>query len=191
MRRFFGTQNKNKAPPVSLDQTQRMLDGRIESLEAKIRKLDQDIMKHKEQMNRMRPGGAKNACKQRALRCLKQKKMYEQQLMQMQNQSFNMEQTVFATETMKDTISQVEAIKQANKTLGAQLKVMDVDAVADMQDDMQDLLEETNEIQELMSRSYEMPYDVDDEALEDGMLTFSPTKKNNCFTVCVFSLYLS
>ena len=61
-------------------------------MEVKIRKLDAELIKYKDQMAKMREGGAKNAVKQKALRILKQKKMYEAQRDQLMNQSFNMEQ---------------------------------------------------------------------------------------------------
>ena len=44
-----------------------------------------------------------NMVKQRALRVLKQKKTYEQQMMNLQNQSFNMEQANYAVQTIQDT----------------------------------------------------------------------------------------
>ena len=44
-----------------------------------------------------------NAIKQKALRVLKQRKMYETQRENLANQSFNMEQTNYATQMLKDT----------------------------------------------------------------------------------------
>ena len=41
--------------------------------------------------------------KQKAMRVLKQKRMYEQQREQLTNQSFNLEQSNFAIQTVKDT----------------------------------------------------------------------------------------
>jgi hypothetical protein len=40
-------------------------------------------------------------------RCLKQKKMYEQQREQLMGQAFNMQQTEFITQNMQDTITTV------------------------------------------------------------------------------------
>ena len=45
-------------------------------------------------MNVMRDGPGKNAIKQKAMRILKQKKLYEGQMEQLQTQSFNMEQGI-------------------------------------------------------------------------------------------------
>lgn len=51
------------------------VDGRADSVEKKIAKLDVELKKYKDQMAKMREGPAKNNVKQKALRVLKQKKM--------------------------------------------------------------------------------------------------------------------
>ncbi len=45
-----------------------------------------------------------NAVQARALRTLKQKRMYEGQLAQLQQQTFNMEQAAMTTENLKNTV---------------------------------------------------------------------------------------
>jgi len=58
-------------------------------LEEKIKKLDQEVLKVREQMNRVRPNtSAYNSLKQKGLRYLKQKKMLETQRDQLMQQSF-------------------------------------------------------------------------------------------------------
>lgn len=52
------------------------VDSRAESIDKKIAQLDNELRKYKDQMKKMREGPAKNAVKQRALRLLKQRKMY-------------------------------------------------------------------------------------------------------------------
>lgn len=51
------------------------MDSRAESIEKKVQRLEQELVKYKDQMKKMRDGPAKNAVKQKALRVLKQKKM--------------------------------------------------------------------------------------------------------------------
>lgn len=53
------------------------VDERGDNIEKKISKLDIELKKYKDQMGKMREGPAKNAVKQKALRVLKQKKMYK------------------------------------------------------------------------------------------------------------------
>ena len=58
---------------------------------------------------------ARDAAKRRALQVLKQKRLYENQREQLYNQQFNLEQVGFATQTAKETVVQVEAMRAANK----------------------------------------------------------------------------
>lgn len=51
------------------------MDSRAESVDKKVQRLEQELVKYKDQMKKMRDGPAKNAVKQKALRVLKQKKM--------------------------------------------------------------------------------------------------------------------
>ena len=60
-------------------------------------------MQYREKIKKTR-GPAQDALKQRAMRVLKQKKMYENQRDQLANQAFNMEQASFATAQLKDTM---------------------------------------------------------------------------------------
>lgn len=52
----------------------------------------------------------------------------------------------------------VAAIKSASVQLKTQHKKINIDEIEDVQDDMADLLEDMNEIQEAMGRSYGYVY---------------------------------
>jgi charged multivesicular body protein 5 len=67
--------------------------------------------------------------KQQALRILQQKRMYENQRGMMMQQSFNMEKTNFATESVKDTLVTVNAMKSATKEMKASLRQLDIDKI--------------------------------------------------------------
>ncbi len=64
--------------------------------------------------------------KQRALRVLKQKKMYESQLEGLRNQSFNMEQANFGIQQLKDTKTTVDAMKIGVKEMKREYKKVDI-----------------------------------------------------------------
>ena len=64
--------------------------------------------------------------KQRAMRVLKQKKLYENQLEGLRNQSFNMEQANFTTQMLKDTKTTVDAMKGGLKDMKKYYKQVDV-----------------------------------------------------------------
>merc|ERR1711998_87099 len=96
--------------------------------------------------------GAKTRC----MNLLKQKKMYEAQVNTMDSQMFNMDQVQFAHEQMENTIATVQAMKETSRVMKEQFKApeMDLDMIMDMQDDIAELLEESEEINEVLGQDY-------------------------------------
>ncbi|THH19913.1 hypothetical protein EW146_g1366 [Bondarzewia mesenterica] len=139
---------------------------RVASVEVKVKKLDGELARYKEQMSKLRNGPGKNAIQQRAMRTLQQKRMYESQLAQLMQQTFNMESAALATENLRNTMATVDAMKVANKEMRKQYGKIDVDKIENMQYDMEDLLEQANEIQESLGRSYAVPDEIDEADLE-------------------------
>ena len=165
MNRLFGS-SKPKTPAPSLDDCIAKVDERADTIEKKVAKIDAELIKYKEQMKKMRNGPSKNMVKQKALRLLKQKKQYEKQIEGMRNQSFNMDQTNFTTQMLKDTKVTVDAMKTGLKEMKREYKKVDIDKIEDLQDDMADMLEDANEIQDVLGRAYGMPDDIDEDDLE-------------------------
>lgn len=96
---------------------------------------------------------------------LKQKKMYENQRDNLMQQSFNIEQQNYAIQSLKDTKTTVDAMKVGVKQFKKEYKHVNIDKIEDLQDELEDLTEQSNEIQEIMGRSYGMP-EMDDDELE-------------------------
>ncbi|KDQ64346.1 hypothetical protein JAAARDRAFT_116390 [Jaapia argillacea MUCL 33604] len=165
MNRIFGSSSSKKAKP-SLQDAIASTDARVASIEVKIKKLDGELGRYKEQMNKLRNGPGRDAIQQRALRTLKQKKMYESQLAQLTQQTFNMESAALATENLRNTMATVEAMKVANKEMRKQYGKIDIDKIENIHYDMEDLLEQANEIQESLGRSYAVPDELDEADLE-------------------------
>merc|ERR1712179_86280 len=163
MNRLFG--NKNKTPAPTLGDQCQSIDGRVDTVDKKIAKLDAELLKYKQQMSKMKPGPSKNMVKQKAMRVLKQKKQYEGQRESMAQQSFNLDQTSYAIQSMKDTQVTVGAMKAGMKEMKKEYKKMNIDKIENMQDEMADMMEDANEIQEVMGRSYGMP-EIDEDDLE-------------------------
>lgn len=164
MNRIFGNR-KPQGPPPNLNDCIASIDSRGESVEKKIAKLDQELAKYSDQMKKMRDGPAKNAVKQKALRVLKQKKVYEGQREALSNQSFNIEQQNMAIQSMKDTKTTVQAMQMGLKEMKKEYKKVDINKIENLQDDLADILEQANEVQDAMSRTYGMP-EVDESELE-------------------------
>ncbi|KAI6035061.1 Snf7 family [Pisolithus orientalis] len=166
MNRIFGS-SAGKKPKPTLQDAISSTDTRIASIEVKIKKLDGELMRYKEQMSKMRNGPGKNAIQQRALRVLQQKKMYESQMNQLAQQTFNMESAALATENLRNTMATVDAMKTANKELRKQYGKVDINKIEVISPSfLEDLVEQANEIQESLARSYAVPDVIDEADLE-------------------------
>ncbi|XP_066586390.1 charged multivesicular body protein 5 [Prorops nasuta] len=163
MNRLFG-RAKPKEPPPNLTDCIAGVDSRADTAEKKIARLDAELKKYKDQMAKMREGPSKNAVKAKALRVLKQRKMYEAQADNLRQQAFNMEQANYATQTLKDTQTTVIAMKEGVKQMQKEFKNINIDQIEDVQDDLADMLEQSEEVQEALGRSYGMP-EIDDDEL--------------------------
>lgn len=164
MNRIFGS-GKAKPKP-NLGDAINSTDARIGSIEVKIKKLDGELAVFKGQMAKMKNGPGKQAVTQRAMRVLQQKKMYEGQLAQLMQQTFNMEQAQMTTENLKNTMATVDAMQIANKEMKKQYKNIDIDKIENIHYDMEDLIEQSNDIQEALGRTYGVPNEVDELDLE-------------------------
>ncbi|KDP45144.1 hypothetical protein JCGZ_17476 [Jatropha curcas] len=74
MRRVFGVK-KDKEPPPSIQDASDRINKRGDSVEDKIKKLDAELIRYREQTKKTRPGRAQEAIKARAMRVLKQKRL--------------------------------------------------------------------------------------------------------------------
>lgn len=178
MNRLFG--KSNNAPKPTLEDASNRINSRSDVVDARVAKIDAELVKLKEQIQRSR-GMAQNRYKQRAVQLLQQKRMYQNQQDMMMQQQFNVDQLQFTTETMKDTQVQVDAMKQAKKELGKNMKKLNIDKVDKLQDDLTDLYMDTQEIQEIMGRGYDVPEDIDEDEMlgELDALDFDMEKEND------------
>ena len=62
-------------------------------------------------------------------RLLKQRKQYEAQSEGLRNQAFNMEQTNYATQSLKDTKTTVNAMKQGVKEMKKEFKNINIEKI--------------------------------------------------------------
>ncbi|KAL1187854.1 Vacuolar protein sorting-associated protein 60.1 [Cardamine amara subsp. amara] len=196
MRRVFGAKKSTEPPPSIQDASDR-INKRGDSVEDKIKKLDVELCKYKEQIQKTRPGPAQEAVKARAMRVLKQKKMYEGQRDMLYNQTFNLDQVSFAAEGLKDAQQTMTALKSANKELKGMMKTVKIQDIDNLQDEMMDLMDVSSEIQETLGRSYNVPdgldeddlmgeldaleYDMGNETEADGMPSYLQPDKETDF----------
>lgn len=167
MHRLFGKTKKTleETPPPSLGDASNSINSRVADLDSKIKVLEGELRAFNLQLKKA-TGTAAISIKRRAMETLKRKKMYESQRDQLSNQMFNIDQTSFAIDTIKNTQVTIAAMKEANKQLKIENKKIDLNEIEDMQDDLEDQLEDAGEISEILGRSYGTPYDIDEDDLE-------------------------
>lgn len=169
MKRLFGTA-KPKAPAATLDDISSSIDSRGGQVDEKVTKLEEELKKYKTQMSKLKKGSpAYKQAQQRALRVLKQKKMYDKQRDHLYNQQFNIDQTKFAQDNVKDTAGMVEAMQVASKALQQSYQDIDIDQVEDLHDDMTEMLEMAEEVNETMGRAYGVPDELDENDLMEEL----------------------
>jgi len=164
MNRLFGA--KNTAPKPTLNGAIAGVDGRIDSIDVKLAKTNAELSTYQQKMSKMRDGPGKQAIKAKALKVLQRRKMYESQRDQLQQQSWNMEQAGMMQDNLKNVMTTVDAMKTTNKALKQQYGKINIDKIETMQDEMADLMDIGNEINESISRAYDVPEDVDEAELD-------------------------
>ena len=164
MNRLFGT--KNTAPKPSLNDAIKGIDERVSSLDVKLSKINSELSTYQQKLTRMRDGPGKSALKQKALKLLRQRKQIEAQKDQLENQSWNMSQASMTTDNLQNTMVTVNAMKTANKELKKTYGKINIDELENLQDEMLDLIDKSNELQEALSTSYDVPEDVSESELD-------------------------
>jgi len=142
---------------------------RVEVLDVKIKNCEKELLDYKGKLKAARPGPAQANLKKRALAVLNQKRMYERQRDQLQGMAWNMEQMTFATENIKTAQNTAEAMKASAGALKAEMGNIDIGEIEDTADDIADLLEDANEINDVLGRSYAVEDDIDEADLDDEL----------------------
>ena len=132
----------------------------------RLSKLNAELQTYQQRLAKMRDGPGKNAIKQKAIKVLQQRKMYEGQKDQLMQQSWNMEQAGMMQDNLKNTMATVDAMKTTQKELRKQYGKINIDKIEKMQDEMAELMDMGNDIQESISRSYDVPEEVDEAELD-------------------------
>ena len=135
-------------------------------MDVKLASLNSELSGYQTKISKMRDGPGKTALRQKALKVLQRRKQYEAQRDQLSQQSWNMEQAGMMQDNLKNTMTTVDAMKTTTKTLKKQYGKVDIDQIERLQDEMADLMDVGNEIQESMSRAYDLPEEVDEGELD-------------------------
>lgn len=164
MNRLFGS--GNKAPKPTLQSIISSHDGRVERFDTQIASYNNELAQYNDKLSKMREGPGKQAIKKRALEVLRKRRNVERLRDQQASQSYNLEQAQLMQDNLTGVMATVDALKTTNKELKKQYGKVDLDQIERLQDDMADLMDVGNEIQETLSRGYDVPEDVDEAELD-------------------------
>lgn len=167
MHRLFG-KSKPVQPPQpapSLGDANASMNKRIAEMDSQIKGFDDELRRYKEQMARL-TGSSHQTVKNRAMQTLRRKMQIESQRDALTSQVMNVERTVFALETAKDTQTTVNALREATKQLKVEHEKISISEVEDIQDDLAELLQDQEDLQEILGRSYGLPDGLDEADLE-------------------------
>jgi len=165
MNRLFGT--RSTAPKPTLTSAISTIDERVSSITVKITALNTELATYTERLQRTRAGTpGHTALKQKALKVLQRRKAFEAQRERLEGQVWNMEQAQDMRDNLTNVAATVDALDQSNRELRKTYGKIDLDKIERLQDEMADLLDVGNEIQESLSRGYDVPEDVDEQELD-------------------------
>ncbi|KTW25982.1 hypothetical protein T552_03256 [Pneumocystis carinii B80] len=160
MNRLFGTHSNTFKP--NINDVILSTEQQIQNIEKKIDKYTAELVKLRQKMRNCSSVSLR-VLKSQALTLLHQKKIYEQQKMNLQQQLLNMEQTALATDQIKNTAAVIAVMKSTSKTFqGQRFKLSEIEKI---QDNMEDMLDEVDQVNCLLARSYDLNQ-VDETELE-------------------------
>mmetsp|Transcript_37347 Transcript_37347/g.95476 ORF Transcript_37347/g.95476 Transcript_37347/m.95476 type:complete len:238 (-) Transcript_37347:148-861(-) len=103
--------------------------------------------------------------KRAALMCLKNRKLYEQQLQSMENNILRVNEQKIQLENQRTTIETVGALKQSADVSKATMKEMKIEKVDQIFDDINEQADQMREIQEALGNPLGPMADMDDEEM--------------------------
>ena len=141
MKKLFGAKKKEEPlpPAPTLTDTSTKLGDRGKVIQLKVDECNKELLAIKTQMKTAK-GMAQKSLQQKALQVLRRRKMYDQQLTNVMNQQFNVDQVQFTSETIASTIDTMAALKEATAVQQQEMKKLDMDKMEDLFDDLADMM---------------------------------------------------
>lgn len=162
-RAMGGRQSKpqEQAPAPSLEDAAGNIDKKIEEIEEKIQKAQEEAKQYVAQQS------TNATAKARAMQALKRKKMLEQQRDQLVNTHFNVENMRIQQDQAEINAQTVLAMKEANEKLKQQQKQMGVEDVEKLTDEIADMQAEMKDIQTALAASSSLGVGGEEEAEDE------------------------
>ncbi|XBW34626.1 hypothetical protein QEN19_000193 [Hanseniaspora menglaensis] len=181
MNRLFGNKRGGSTPELDdkiFDSSEASLNSTIKDLSLKLHNIEQQVTINTKQYKQ----NPKNTyMKKKLLNLLKQKQTISNQLMQYENSLMNVQQQKLNNMNVKTNLSivanmqqQVKQMKQFNKTNN---KLLNVDSIYDLKDELDDMMQQTDEINEILNMGNDQGIDEDD--LNDELVFLMQENENS------------
>lgn len=141
------------------------IENRVNEIDGKIAGMDQEINSLYMKLRSSR-GNQKSFLKQRLVQLLKRRKMMGNQMGTYFNHQAALENVAFTQESIQNTMEMAQAMKQGYEANMTAMKKVDVDALQDIKDNMQDMMWECEAINDALN--YDMD-DVDEDDIDDEL----------------------
>lgn len=172
---FFGRSKKSAPPPKTAPNNgggSNLTDpgSGLQKVKSSIERLEkrQELLEKKVKLcmvEAKRKSQAKN--KSGAMQELKRKKMYEKEINKIQQSILNLEQQVFAIEGASATKDIIDGLKTGKEATSRIMKDMNIEQIEDLQADIQEQLDISNEVNEVLGQSLTDGLEDDDELLAE------------------------
>ncbi|GAW82668.1 vacuolar-sorting protein SNF7 [Plasmodium gonderi] len=161
---------KPKKDPT-LDEAYGNMDKSVKSIDENIEKYNKElnIIKQKiEEEKKKKPMNQHviNNLRNKAAVIIKRKKTYENNKENTLGIQFNIDQIKFANDNVQMSIDTCKALENTSKILKKNIKKVNINKIEKLQDDLFDYMEEAKEIGEILSSSYDIPLELDENEID-------------------------
>ena len=169
---FFG-KKKNAAPPqkpqftpVDLNATSHGISNRKNDTQLKLDQVEKELKGALVDYRQARTPQQKAQAKNKAMRLLKKKKLYQAHVNNLENTQMAVESAAMDVDIMKDNMAIMQTMKATVQMQKDMMHAMGgIDSMYDVMDDMQEIKDQQEEFNEEMQRNFDI--DVDDADLND------------------------
>lgn len=140
------------------------MQNNIETAKLRLEQASNELKTHLTNLRNCHNEKLKAGHKQKAANALKKKKMYEAQLLSLEQNQFNLESMKIQSEMMKDQIGVFQTLKEVNDTQKSLMNQMNVNDMYAMSDKMLEMKDDMEEISNVFADAFRV--DVDESELD-------------------------
>ncbi|SCM03777.1 vacuolar protein sorting-associated protein 60, putative [Plasmodium chabaudi chabaudi] len=157
---------------------EKTLDEAYGNLEQSVKSIDTNIDRYNKELNIIKQKIEEekkkvpvnqhviNNLRNKAAVIIKRKKTYENNKENTLGIQFNIDQIKYANENIQMSIDTCKALEQSSKVLKKNIKKVNINKIEKLQDDLYDCMEDAKEIGEILSSTYDIPINLDEDEID-------------------------